>query len=155
VCLANFLLTKGTLFWLGITCYFFWQTGVKGCPEMPGFEPRTLRFPAWCHGNLTPNYSFKISSGWIREWIKASISKHLQPFYICRSNVFAWPILWWNFLYLRNWSHELCWQRPGLTCIFMVELNLWGYFEFDISLLGGPNWSYDLCLPSHDKVHFP
>jgi len=26
---------------------FFWQSGVKGCLEAPGFEPQTLRFPAY------------------------------------------------------------------------------------------------------------
>jgi len=24
------------------------QPGVKGCLELPGFKPQTLRFPAWC-----------------------------------------------------------------------------------------------------------
>jgi len=31
---------------------FFWQPGVKGCPEPPGIEPLIIRFPAYCHGNL-------------------------------------------------------------------------------------------------------
>jgi len=38
-----FLFIKGTLFWLGITCYYlFWQPGVKGCLEAGAAGVRTL-----------------------------------------------------------------------------------------------------------------
>jgi len=40
------LLIKGTLFWLGITCYFFGNPAVQGCLETLGFEPQALRIPS-------------------------------------------------------------------------------------------------------------
>jgi len=59
---------KGKLrLWIFVFCYLFSSTWFRGCLKVAGFDPLTLRLPAWCHVHsapATPVYKYNSYNSW-------------------------------------------------------------------------------------------